>query len=369
MENPSIISRFIGKLNDYFFVSSRYHNLGLLRIALVAYSTLQSFRLYRFMQDITYIDKEFDVLHTPGFFVRALHVPFPLPEGYAFTFAVLYYAVALCALIGIFTRPALLLFGISTIYISDILSSRGFFDHEASLATQVILVLALAPGSTSFSLWNVIKWFFTKMKYKKALFFEALIGPPVPVWGVKLIIIILACTYVTAGFSKIRYGGLKWLDGQTLTHYLDGSASPYTSGDKPMYISPPNVPEKAKWKDGFGVYSYSYGNRQKSDFWRELGYSIASNKYLICAVSALTVIFELSGFILLLGGWPRILYLLGAILMHKSIGALMNLPFINYQIICFFLIDWKWIYNHSGTRIKRRLEPLLFSFKGIVKKI
>ncbi|HRP54467.1 hypothetical protein [Agriterribacter sp.] len=340
-----------------------------MRIVLVAYSMLQSFRVYRFMQDVTYIDKEFDVLHTPGFFIKFLHLPFPLPQGYAFSFAILYYAIALCALVGIFTRPALLIFGILTIYISDILSSRGFFDHEASLATQVILILAVAPGSTSFSLWNVIKWFYKKIKHKKAQLFDALIGPSVPVWGVKLIIIILACTYFTAGLSKIRYGGWKWLDGQTLTHYLDGSASPYTPGDKPMYISPPNVSEKEKWKDGFGVYSYSYGNRQRSDFWRELGYRIASNKYLISGVSVLTVIFELSGFILLLGGWPRILYLLGAILMHKSIGVLMNLPFVNYQIICFFLIDWKWVYNHSSAGIKRRFDPLLLNFKTFVNKI
>ncbi len=369
MENQSIITRFLTRLDCYFFATSRYHNLGLMRIVLVAYSMLQSFRIYRFMQDITYIDKEFNVLHTPGFFIKFLHLPFPLPEGYAFSFAILYYAIAFCALVGIFTRPALLIFGILTIYISDILSSRGFFDHEASLATQVILVLAFAPGSTNFSLWNVIKWLRAKIKNKKRLLLDTIIGPKVPVWGVKLILIILACTYFTAGLSKIRYGGLKWLDGQTLTHYLDGSASPFTPGDKPMYISPPDVPEQEKWKDGFGIYSYSYGNRQKSSFRRELAYTIASNKYLIITVSVLTVVFELSGFILLIGGWPRVFYLLGAILMHKSIGALMNLPFVNYQLICFFLIDWKWVYTHSNPWIKRKLSPLLLNVKTFMDKL
>lgn len=358
MEKQGIISRF-------FFSETRFHNLGLLRIALVLHTTLQSFRFYHFMNGLTSMSPQLDSLHRPGFLIKFLHFPFPLPQGYAFYFAILYYTVAFLALVGICTRPALLIFSLLTIYISDIVSARGFFDHEASLTTQVLLILALAPGSTNFSLANFLKWATAKFKNERKAFFDTLIGSPVSAWGLKLIVVVLACTYFTAGLSKIRYGGLKWVDGNTLTHYLDGSASPYTPGNKPMYISPPEIPKNKKWKDGFGVYSYSYGNRQKSKFWRDLGYTLASNKYLIVSVSALTVIFELSGFALLIGGWTRILYLFGAILMHKSIGALMNLPFIGYQIICFFLIDWKWMYDQLNVKIKRRLSPLVLYFKTL----
>jgi len=223
-------------ISSFFFSETRFHNLGLLRIALVAYTTLQSFRLYHFMHGITSMGPELDSLHKPGFLIKFLHLPFPLPHGYTFYFAVLYYTVAFLALIGIFTRPALLIFGLLTIYISDIVSSRGFFDHEASLTSQVLLVLALAPGSTNFSFSNFLKWVIAKTKKEKKAFFDTLIGSPVSSWGLKLILVILACTYFTAGLSKVRYGSLKWMDGNTLTHYLDGSASPYTHGDKPMPI-------------------------------------------------------------------------------------------------------------------------------------
>ena len=95
--------------------------------------------------------------------------------------------------------------------------------------------------------------------------------------GLKLIMIMLAFTYFTAGVSKLRYGGMRWLDGKTLTQSIG------------------------------------------------------------------TVLPELSGFVLLIPGWPRLLYLLSAIAMHVTIYLLMNLPFFKYELLCIILIDWRWL--------------------------
>lgn len=342
-------------LNNYFFSVRRNHPLGLIRIGLLAFTLLESYRIYKVMSDASFINPQFDALHQPGFLIDFLHLPFPIPQGYAFYFAIVYYAAGLFALAGLFTRPALAIFSIMTIYISDVLSARGFFNHEASLSTQVLLLIALAPGATSFSIDNIVKWVRNK---RQSSFWEVLRGPAVPVWGLKAIMILLAVTYITAGWSKLRYGGMEWMDGETLTHYLDGSASPFTPGEKPMFIGNNEVAESEKWKDGFGIVSYSYGNRQKSKAAREAGHYIASHKTLIKTIAITTVIFELAGFVILFGGWASMLYLVGAILMHKSIGHLMNLSFISYQLLCLLLIDWTMVYRFINKKTNNRLERL-----------
>lgn len=109
-------------------------------------------------------------------------------------------------------------------------------------------------------------------------------------------------------------------------------------------MGPADIPANKKWKDGFGIYSYSWGNKQNDVSRIEVGKTIASNKYLIMALSIGTVIFELTGFLLLTKGWPKSLYLSGAIAMHMTIGFLMDLQFLKFQLLALLLINWKWVY-------------------------
>ncbi|MBN8789480.1 MAG: hypothetical protein J0I84_20560 [Terrimonas sp.] len=80
-------------------------------------------------------------------------------------------------------------------------------------------------------------------------------------------------------------------------------------------------------------------------------------------IAASVVIFELLGFLLLFEGWSRVIYLIGAIIMHRSIGFLMNLPFLSFQLLCFLLIDWHWVYQHLGKRLQLMIDKLFKRFK------
>lgn len=351
----------------YFFSKSRYPNAGLIRFVLCGFFLFQSYRNYRFLGTFTGISPEADALHKPSIFIDLLNLPFPLPKEYLFIFAVVFYAIGIFAMLGIFTRVSVFLFSIFLIYLTDIQAARGFFNHEFSLATQVLLLLALIPGSKSSSVDRWLQHYRKTKKMAGAGLWNTLVGPPENVWGIKLILILFACTYFTSGLSKVRYGGMDWLDGRTLTHYLDGSASPYTPGKKPMFIGPPNTTAAEQWKDGFGVYSYSYGNRQPSHFWRSTGTYLASHPKLISFIATSVVIFEMLGIVLVFGGWIRVFYLLGAIIMHKSIGSLMNLPFLDYQVLCFLLIDWHWVYQHLNRHLKNWLKPLINRFRILVR--
>lgn len=352
MERRTLSERTLAALDTYFFSERRLIPLGLLRIFLVFFSIERY--MGNILRGISFQDPQLYALHERSFLVKLLSYPFGLLEENLLVFALLYYLAAGCALIGLFTRPALFLFGLFTLYLTGVTTSHGIFNHEASLVSQVLILLAFVPGTKALSADNAIKWFFKTKDKTIASLGSALAGARVPVWGYKLLLLLLAFTYFTAGVSKIRYGGLQWLDGKTLTHYMDGSASPFTEGKKPIFISPPDVPEEAKWKDGFGIYSFSFGNRQASPFWRATGEAIVANRFYITTLTVLSVFFELAAFTMLFAGWPRTLYLLGAIMMHNSIGVLMNLPFSEYQILCFFLIDWRWVLNQLQLRFSRK---------------
>ncbi|MDO1449471.1 hypothetical protein Q0590_24560 [Rhodocytophaga aerolata] len=346
MDKPAVRHKLLSFFNSYFFAEVNPHKLGLIRILLVGLTLLQTASRYYLMHRITSLGPAFDVLHTPSHLLKLLAVPFPLPPELQLPFAIGYYLVGCCAMVGLFTRPALVLFGLANIYVFDVQYATGVFDHEMGLVSQVLLVLAFAPGTMAFSVDRLIGW----LLHKKSLtttqpLYHFLPGPRVPVWGLRLIMILLACTYFTAGFSKIRYGGIQWVDGKTLAHYLNGQASPNIAGHRPIFMGPAVVPADKKWKDGFGIYTYSWGNKQRNVSRMEIGKFIASNRFIITALSIATVIFELSSILLLTSGWPKLLYLVGAIAMHQTIGFLMDLRFLKFQLLCLLLIDWQWVYR------------------------
>jgi hypothetical protein len=346
MEKHAVRHKFLSFFNAYFFAQISPHQLGLIRILLVGLTLLQTFSRYYTMNQITSLGPAFDILHTPSHLIKILSVPFPLPPELRFSFAMGYYIVGCCAMVGLFTRPALLIFGLANIYIFDVQFSTGVFDHEMGLVSQVLLILAFVPGFMAFSLDRFVRWLLSKKDLTGTQpLFSFLLGPQVPIWGLRLIMILLACTYFTAGFSKIRYGGVKWVDGKTLAHYLNGQASPNIAGHRPIFMGPAAVPASEKWKDGFGIYTYSWGNKQRNVARIEIGKAIASNRFIITGLSIATVIFELSSILLLTSRWPKFLYLVGAIGMHQTIGFLMDLRFLKYQLLCLLLIDWQWVYR------------------------
>ena len=363
MEVNTIHQKRLNFFDRYFFAESRYPNIGLIRFLLIAVCILQIYRNYRLLDVFVSIDPIRDAMHSPSIFIKMLHLPFPIQKDYLHVFVIAFYTIGILSMLGIFTRISVFIFSILLLYIIDIQAARGVFDHEYTLTGLVLVALAFIPGACNFSVDRLISWKRNKVKFSNTSFWNAMIGPPEYVWGYKLILILAACTYFTSGLSKIRWGGLAWLDGQTLTYYLDGSASPFTPGIKPMYISPPNISEEEKWKDGFGIYSYSYGNRQQKPFWRSTGKALSENPGLMMFISSSVVIFELLGIILLFGGWGRVVYLIGAIIMHRSIGFLMNLPFFSFQLLCFLLIDWIWVYHHLNNKLKAIINRILSKMK------
>lgn len=237
--------------------------------------------------------------------------------------------------IGLATRPALIALVLIGLFARTIEVSQGIFDHESSLTTQVLFVLAFAPGTNAISLEHLARWW---RGGRKDLLVSLL--APYRQWGVYLILGILALTYTTSGFSKMRFSGVSWLNGETLGFYLRG----LTAGTEVYMVGggPPT------WRDDFGIVMYTYGNYNYGNYHPAVLADavdwVAHTPAILIALSVGTVVLELCGFLLFV---PRLrsLLLIGYMCMHTTIGILMGLPFVEYQIVCFFLIEWERIFG------------------------
>lgn len=233
--------------------------------------------------------------------------------------------------LGIATRPALVMLALIGLFVHSVKASDGTFEHSASLSTQVLFALAFVPGTNAVSVERLVRWWRAGRPD-----IWTFLGAPYRKWGEYLILAILAITYTTSGLSKLRFGGLGWMDGETLGFYLRGM----TVGGTPVYLIGGG---ETTWRDDFGLEMYTYGN------YRYGGYStyfapvvdwIGHTSAVLIAISVATVLLEISGLLLFV---PRLrsVLLIGYICMHMMIGLLMGLQFTEYRIICLFLIEWQ----------------------------
>ncbi|MCW5517041.1 hypothetical protein J1G40_12330 [Muriicola sp. Z0-33] len=256
---------------------------------------------------------------------------------------------AVGAALGIAGRLCLLILAFLEFLVGGTFESLGIFDHNSSLSSQVLLILALVPGTMRISVdYFVYKHFINKKLVKKPN------GPP-PKWGLNLILIVLVLTYFTAGVSKIRHGGIKWLDGATLGFYLENYVADYASGEQQLLIANDAINSGEHWKDNIGFEAHTYGNYQYRTGFKKLANWVAERPAWVIAISVITILFEFTWFIVFINSKYRNIYLIAAFITHTMIGVLMGLYFLHYRIICLCLLDWNLMLKTFGGKYGKRL--------------
>ncbi|MCB0352200.1 MAG: HTTM domain-containing protein [Bdellovibrionales bacterium] len=311
--------------------------LGLLRILLVGYlgTTLpHRFLVYHWSLEIP------KAFYAPGMVLERFLWPFPLTEGSFLFFSALMHILVFMAGAGLFTRLSMTLFSVGYWYLAAIDSAWGWHDHGPSLVVQVLVVLSLSPGVNCLSLDQLLKHLRARSQSTRASLFQ-----PVPRWGFQLILVLLSLFYFTSGFSKLRYGGLEWMNGKTLQFYLEGKSN---SRHMQQYGSSPEVPEGEKWKDGFGLQYYIYGANPSP-----LAKRIAESP-LACSMFAIgTIIFELGFIIVLFGGTLRPLLLFGGLVFHASVYFLMHISFMPWMVIEFSYLAWEFFRHFQDKPVTK----------------
>jgi predicted DCC family thiol-disulfide oxidoreductase YuxK len=225
----------------------------------------------------------------------------------------------IAALVGLGTRIALALFLglLSYLAIGD--ESTGLFDHEILVPLHALAVLIVCPGADALSL---------DRRLRRAPSPTLVAG-----WGLRVMLMVFALVYFTAGVSKLRFSDGQWWDGQTLARYYEGASRDLQR----QYFAAVDAPRPEQvWRDGVGLehHLYTCGGRA-------VNYRLSQQGWLMTGMSIVGIILELSAPLLLLRGRWRNLYIAGVLGFHNSNGQLMTLPFWHYQFVLLCLIDWR----------------------------
>lgn len=221
---------------------------------------------------------------------------------------------AACAIVGLATRPALLIFAASFMLLMGVQSGYGFFNHTPALPAQLLFTLAVVPGATSLSVDRALLWWWRRRRDPSSApsWREAQL-PPTPRFGAILVLLNVGVVYAAAGYAKLRYGAFEWLNGETLSFYLSTAA------------------ETQYWlrDEHERIVAYSYMASPSSMALR------VSGSVLLCALLAwASLLLELLAPVLLVWRWwSTLLWCISAIVFHSVIRQWMNIGFVAWIVV------------------------------------
>jgi predicted DCC family thiol-disulfide oxidoreductase YuxK len=134
-------------------------------------------------------------------------------------------AAGVLALVGCYTRPALLVFAAGSTLLVSHAYSYNEGHHPEALLTIMLWILVLVPSGARRSLDHL------RFRVRHTLAsrrFEP--EPPGPTlspharWPLRLAQWLLILIYLSAGTSKLLNGGLQWFNGYTLAYYIGDDA-------------------------------------------------------------------------------------------------------------------------------------------------
>ncbi len=328
----------------WFGPSKRYH-LGIFRVVLAIW-VLHDYlvRLFPRLEAIAGRSPEF--LH-PALLARALgalSLPLPPDPGSLEPLRAFACGLACTALLGIATRLSLLALAATNLYLGACVNSWGYAAHSTALPALLLVIIAVAPGVTTFSCDALFQAWRAGRRGEAARFSERVFGGAVSAWPVRLTLLLLCLFYFASGQSKIRHSGVRWADGRTLDFYLSGG-SVLGGGHPQRYLSDPRAPAADKWRDGYGLVDYAYLGRPT-----RIGRAASRSPTLVRLFSIGTLLFELSFPLVLLGRRITFVYLLAGTLFHVGIMLTLQIDFWSSLVVYSMFVDWLALGRRLGRK-------------------
>jgi hypothetical protein len=176
------------------------------------------------------------------------------------------------------------LFAVAILALATLDSSWGQAFHTENLLVLHLLILAVAPAAATLAVGHR--------------------GTPTDDiddrcgWPLRLAAVVVVLAYVIAGIAKLRIGGLDWLDGDALRHW----------------VAQDNL-RKALLGDSYSPF----------------GTRLVGQAWLLPPVAVVTLVVELGALVALAGGRWRTAWVVAAWLFHVAVLALMAILF-PYQL-------------------------------------
>jgi predicted DCC family thiol-disulfide oxidoreductase YuxK/uncharacterized membrane protein YphA (DoxX/SURF4 family) len=227
------------RLDRHWFAPARLADLALMRIALVGFQLALllvpalSDRIgacpgcsLRFQRWLTTLDAN-QYLPIPALKVLLLPFGWGARPDAMFLHAVWVAAVVtgVCALVGWYARPSLLVFAAANTLLVAHAYSYGETHHTEALMTIGLWALAFSPSGAVWSLDALrdrVRCAVSTMRFAP----EPAKPPESPLarWPLRLMQWLLVLSYFSAGISKLRNGGPEWFNGYTLAYFIGKDA-------------------------------------------------------------------------------------------------------------------------------------------------
>lgn len=183
---------------EFWFRPVAVRRLAMLRILVAAY-VLQDLLLAHWMLRYATVAEEF---YEPIHIIRLLSLPRLGPEELSTIYVVLI-AAALCALVGLATRPALMVAAPLYIYWYATYYSYGEVSNSRTAIAVALIVMAVAPAGRAYSLDSVLAHHRGKPLAEEE---ESEIAG----WAFQVLTVLLVYMYFFAGLTKLRVAGFDW---------------------------------------------------------------------------------------------------------------------------------------------------------------
>jgi Vitamin K-dependent gamma-carboxylase len=122
-------------------------------------------------------------------------------------------AAGVLAIIGLGTRPALLVYGLCYGFFVSHAYSYGDVHHREVPYFLFILALAFSPAGERLSVDALLR----RLRARRTGRPETFTGlSDLAMWPLRFLHVILAMTYFSTGVTKLLAGGLQWMNGYTL---------------------------------------------------------------------------------------------------------------------------------------------------------
>ena len=209
-------SRWMDRWNAYWFPVTPTLDLAVCRIVAVAAQLLWFFP--NLAEHTNLLVKNTDFIE-PQLIVRIIAAL--VPREAFFTpgvFTALYWVTMLAgvsALVGFFTRASLFAFALGTWIFVAHLFSYGDRHHTEALFCIFLMLLALAPSGERLSVDAVLRRRRGIAPQERS---------ELALWPLKVVHVLVALTYFSAGMSKLLFSGFRWMNGYTLQSHAFGDA-------------------------------------------------------------------------------------------------------------------------------------------------
>ena len=287
----------------YWFFPESLQRLGVCR--LLAFGLLIADLVY-FTNFAWVFHKKIDrIFWEPILLLRVLHRVFglgpPSQQALELIFIVTL-ILAVGAFIGYRTRVCALGASVLFMYLIAVYYSwHAKIHHRQGIFVLLLLALSLSPCGGALSVDALLKWMRGSAERRGFRRDAAPVTSPYARWPLRLIGIILCLVYFFCGLTKLRIGGLAWMNGDTLAYWLLQDAD---------------------------IYSI------------QLPLIVARFPTLLKALSVFVVVMEITFPVILFV--PRLvwLYLPAGLGFHLGSHALMNTHFIWWWFTYMVFIDW-----------------------------